>query len=68
VSDVAIEETVERAKPLLFDAKGQRRPEAYYIALYTLQTVLRLATVDEALSSKQSLFDWGVRLTCMTLA
>ena len=59
--EAAIKETIERARPLLFDAKGKRRPEGYFIALYTLQTVLRPATIAETFDPKlgQDLFDWG---------
>jgi hypothetical protein len=59
--EAAIKETIERARPLLFDAKGKRRPEGYFIALFTLQSVLRPATIVEAFDPKlgQYLFDWS---------
>jgi hypothetical protein len=61
VSDVeaAINETVERARPLLFNASGRRRPEADYIAMFAFQTLLRPA-IAEAFTPGlgQYLFDW----------
>ncbi len=59
--EAAINETIERARPLLFDDKGKRRPEAYFIALFTLQSVLRPATIAEAFNPQlgQHLFDWA---------
>jgi len=57
---VAIEETVERARTLLFDDKGKLRPEGYFITLFTLQTVVRPATVDEVMHPRPGhyIFDW----------
>jgi hypothetical protein len=63
VSESAIAETEDRAKRLLFDDKGKRRPEGYYITLCALQTLLRPATVEETFQPKLGhiLFDWGGR-------
>jgi hypothetical protein len=56
----AVDETVARARQFLLDENGKRRPEGYYVALFTLQTLLRPATVDETFSPKTGnfLFDW----------
>ena len=58
--EAAIEETASRANQLLFDAKGKRRPDGYYIMLLTLHTVLRPATLSGTLNPPDghSLFDW----------
>jgi hypothetical protein len=57
---VAIEETRARAKQLLFDAKGKRRPEEYFVSAQTFQTILRPATIEEAMNPQDglTLFDW----------
>jgi hypothetical protein len=59
----ALEETIARAKPLLFDANGKRRTEEYFLSLATLQTVLRPATIEEAMNPQEGLilFDWRGR-------
>ena len=56
----AIEETRARAKQFLFDAKGRRRPEEYFVSVQTFQTILRPATIEEAMNPQQglTLFDW----------
>jgi hypothetical protein len=56
----AIAETQARAKKLLFDANGKRRPEEYFVSQATFQTILRPATIEDAMNPQEGLilFDW----------
>lgn len=58
--EAAITETIERARLFLFDAKGKLWPEAYSITSFTLQGVVRLATVSEVMNPRLGhyIFDW----------
>ena len=59
--EAAIAETEERARRHLFDSKGKKRPEGYFVSLFTLHTLVRPATIEEAMQPKpgHSLFDWS---------
>jgi len=54
----AIKETEERAKELLFDAKGKRRDIRTVIGLWVFQVVLRKATMDDIHIAPGEVFDW----------
>jgi hypothetical protein len=56
----AIAETQARAKEFLFGRDGKRRTEEHYVYQATLQTVLRHATIEEAMNPQDDLilFDW----------
>lgn len=63
MSDVeaAINETEQRARQFLFDEKGKRLPEDYFITLFMAQTVMRPATSEEVMHPRpgHTLFDRG---------
>jgi hypothetical protein len=56
----AITETAVTARALLFDPKGKRKGADSFIALFAMQTVLRIATAAQTLNPQQGhiLFDW----------
>lgn len=57
--EAAITETAVKAA-LLFDSKGKRKGADSFIALFAMQTVLRIATASQTLNPQQGhiLFDW----------
>ena len=58
--EAAIAGTAARAQALLFDTKGKRKGEDLFVALFAMQTVLRVATVDQITDPQPGhiLFDW----------
>src|SRR5262249_36581712 len=59
-ADQAIAETTARAKQLLFDKNGELKGLDYFLAAFTLTTVLRRASASECVKPGlgQSLINW----------
>jgi hypothetical protein len=57
--EAAIKETMERARPLLFDKKGKRLTEDFYVMFFMAKSILRPATIEETMHPKlgHTLFD-----------
>jgi hypothetical protein len=56
--EYAVAATAERAKDLLFDKAGKPKGHDHFLAVLTLNTVLRPATEKTPLGLGQELFDW----------
>lgn len=54
----AIAETASNARSLLFDKEGQRKQPGHYVALLTLQTVLRPVSIERSSTRELPLIHW----------